>query len=91
MRCMVMQALVCPGQEAALAFEGGLELEEDHQCAYNLVLCAHALADTRAMRAAFERLAQVCKAPRCACKCATKLCLSSSCQAVHHASCHLSS
>ena len=47
------------GQDAALAFEGGLELEEDHQCAYSLVLCARALGDARAVQAAFKRLAQV--------------------------------
>ena len=42
-----------------MAFEAGFELQPDHQCAYNLAVCAHASGDPGAMREAFWRLVQV--------------------------------
>jgi hypothetical protein len=46
-------------QAAAVSFEAGFELQPDQQCAYNLVVCAHACGDVRTMHKAFMRLAQV--------------------------------
>ena len=48
-------------QEAAVSFEAGFELQADQQCAYNLVVCAHACGDAPAMQEGFWRLAQVQK------------------------------